>query len=77
MELETFARRLKRAGVEIQLMGNIPWIYLVSVNGHPVKEKFMSEYGYTVAFLPPTIGTSIRFTDLKRTFELIRKYRDL
>ena len=32
-KLTTFKNRLSKIGIEITLSGNIPWIYLSSVNG--------------------------------------------
>ena len=60
--------RLKRIGIDVELACNYPWIYLVSVNGKKVTEKYMSEYGYTIAFL--TNSGKIKITSLG----IIRKY---
>jgi hypothetical protein len=70
MELETFIHRLKRIGIEIELVGNYPWIYLDRVNGIKVKEKLHSEHGFTLAFLNK--DDSYKLTDTKKILEVIR-----
>lgn len=70
-KLKRFVRRLHRIGVNVELMGNFPWIYLHTVNGNRVTEKFKAKHGFTVYF-----ATSGEFTDLKEIFKIIRKYKD-
>ena len=71
--LNTLYKRLHKLGIEITLVGNYPWIYLHKVNGNLVKEKFMAEHGFTIAFL---VGRhDMQLTDRKKIFEIIRKYR--
>ena len=76
-EIDIFVRRLKRIGIEIELVGNVPWIYLYKVNGNLVKrEDYSGDYGYTVAWYPVRMGSEPYIDpDLKRTFNIIRKYR--
>ena len=76
-EVEIFINRLKRIGIELELMGNIPWIYLHKVNGNRIlPEDYNANHGYTIAWHPVRLGEEIRLdSDLKRTFEVIRKYR--
>jgi hypothetical protein len=33
-EVQIFINRLKKIGIELELMGNVPWIYLSKVNGN-------------------------------------------
>ena len=77
-EIEVFVNRLKKIGIEIELVGNIPWIYLNKVNGNRVKpEDYNANHGYTVAWYPVRLGDIPHLDDdLKRTFEVIRKYRE-
>ena len=77
-EIEIFVDRLKKIGIEIELVGNIPWIYLNKVNGNRVKpEDYNANHGYTVAWYPVRLGDIPHLDDdLKRTFEVIRKYRE-
>lgn len=74
-ELDTFIRRLKKIGIETTYIGNYPWIYLDTVNGKKVKEKYEADWGFTIAFLPVRADRPLRFTDLSYIFEIIRKYR--
>ena len=74
-KIDTFIRRLKNIGIDIELMGNVPWIYIYSVNGHRVVETFKGEHGFTIAFYPIRAGQEIVFTDLPKIFDLIRKYK--
>lgn len=75
-ELTVLKNRLEKIGIEIKLTGNIPWIYLESVNGNIVKEEdFNSNHGYTIAWYPVRNDEKIRLdSDIKRTFKIIRKY---
>ena len=72
-ELTIFKERLAKIGIDIEFIGNYPWIYLDTINGKKVTERFMGEWGFTVAFLPVKIGKEIEFTDIKKIFQLIRK----
>lgn len=71
LKIQIFGDRLKRTGIKIELIGNYPWAYIHKVNGNTVKEKFMSEHGFTVAF----INNETNFTDIGEIFKIIRKYR--
>ena len=74
-ELTTFIDRLKRIGIELEISMNYPWLYINSINGKPVKEKFMAKHGFTIAFMPIIReDQSINFTDLGEIFKLNRKY---
>ena len=37
-EIEVFIIRLKKININLELIGNTPWIYLDKVNGNKVKE---------------------------------------
>ena len=75
-ELTMLKNRLEKIGIEITLKGNIPWIYLESVNGNRVKyEDYNSNHGYTIAWYPLREDEEITLNyDVKRTFKIIRKY---
>lgn len=73
--LSRLIRRLERIGIEIELVGNYPWIYLDSINGKRVTEKFEGNHGFTVAFLPIRPEQEMKLTDITEIFKLIRKYR--
>ena len=76
-EVTIFINRLKKIGIELELMGNIPWIYLHKVNGNRVKsEDYNANHGYTIAWYPVRVNQKVHLdSDLKRTFGVIRKYR--
>jgi hypothetical protein len=76
-EIDIFVNRLKKIGVEVELVGNIPWIYLNKVNGNKVKqEDYNANHGYTIAWYPVRLGQEPHLdADLKRTFKVIRKYK--
>ncbi len=69
--------RLKKIGINVELVGNYPWIYLEKVNGNRIKKEdfFMGNHGFTIAFLPIRVGQEMRLTDIRKVFEIIRKYR--
>ena len=66
--------RLRKIGIDIELIGNIPWIYLRKVNGNTVKEKFNADHGFTIAFYPLK-GQKMELTDTTEIFKIIRKYK--
>lgn len=66
-----FSNRLKKLGIETELVANYPWIYLRSINGIRVTETFAGEHGFT-AFFDGCRGC--KFSDRKKVFELIRSY---
>ena len=78
-ELEIFKNRLKKIDIDIELVGNYPWIYLHKVNGNIVKTEdwINANHGYTIAWYPIKPGDSIELNwyDIKETFKLLRKYR--
>ena len=75
--LDTLIKRLNKIGIEIVLAGNYPWIYLSSVNGNIIKPEdyYLANHGFTIAFMPMSEREKIEITDIKKTFEVIRKYK--
>ena len=73
-KLEVFQQRLKGVGIGIELTLNWPWVYLSKVNDKTVKDKYRSDHGFTIAFMPIQHGRDIVFTELSEVFGLIRKY---
>lgn len=67
---DRFISRLARLGIDVELGGNYPWIYLDKVNGARVKETFRANHGFT-AFMLGKSGTC-KFTDRKVVFNKIR-----
>lgn len=49
-KLDIFCSRLKAIGVDVELIGNYPWVYLKAVNGLPVKERYWGNHGFTIFF---------------------------
>ena len=76
-EIQIFINRLKKIGIELELEGNVPWVYLKSVNGNRVREiDYNANHGYTIAWYPVRLGDKPHLdSDLNRTFDIIRKYR--
>ena len=73
-KIDVFIRRLEKIGIDITILGNFPWIYIHTINGKVVKERYMGDHGFTIAFLPIRKGQRLEFTDIGKIFELIRKY---
>jgi hypothetical protein len=77
-EVVKFRERLKKIGIEIELEGNVPWIYLKSVNGNKVEREdwINANHGHCIAWYPKTHQDDFRLNwhDIKLTFKLIRKY---
>ena len=69
-KLHTLIRRLKKIGIETTYFGNWPFIYIDTINGKKVKEKFASEHGFLIGYL----NKDFAFTYSAETFKLIRKY---
>ena len=77
-EITVFRNRLKKIGIEIELKGNAPWIYLESVNGNKVKPEdwVNANHGYTIGWWPVRAELKPHLdSDIKRTFNIIRKYK--
>ena len=74
-KIATFVKRLGRMGIDVKLTLNAPWIYLTHINGREVTETFMANHGFTIAFFPMRHNEALRFTDIGKIFELIRRYR--
>lgn len=62
--------RLSNIGIDIELIGNYPWIYLHSVNSNKVKERYGAKHGFCVGYSTSPCNLLNR----KETFKIIRKY---
>lgn len=71
-EIDKFIQRLKKLGITVEIFANYPWIYIDTINGKRVTEKFQGNHGFTVFFLQ--IKGGVRVTDTGEIFKLIRKY---
>jgi hypothetical protein len=80
-EVVKFRERLGKIGIEIELEGNVPWIYLKSVNGNKVNHEDWTNanHGHCIAWFPAGLDDDFRLNwhDIKLTFKLIRKYKDV
>lgn len=74
-KLTIFIDRMNKLGIDIKLGGNLPWIYIDTINGKRVIEKFQSNHGFTIVFAPIKDNQELKFTDIGEIFKLIRKYR--
>jgi hypothetical protein len=70
--LHNFSDRLRKIGIDVELYGNFPWIYIVSINGKEVKEKLKSDHGFTAFWYQ--MDEPVTFTNRREVFKLIRKY---
>jgi hypothetical protein len=75
--LDRLVLRLKAINIEIELIGNYPWVYLYKVNGNAIKKEdyYLANHGFTISFMPMSEREKMEIIDIKKTFELIRKYR--
>jgi hypothetical protein len=77
-EVTIFINRLKKIGIELELAGNYPWIYLEKVNGNRVQPEdwINANHGYAIAYSPvrPDQDYSLDH-DWKEMFRIIRKYK--
>jgi hypothetical protein len=73
--LESFVHKLKRIGIEVELIGNAPWIYLRSVNGKPVQGKYLGNHGFTAFFMATKMNDPVpfHFSDSSIVFDKIRE----
>jgi hypothetical protein len=76
-EIQIFINRMKKIDIDLELSGNVPWIYLDKVNGNKIKpEDYSANHGYTIAWWPVRAELKPHLDeDIKRTFNIIRKYR--
>ena len=72
--LDVFMRRMGKLGIKIELSANYPWVYIKKINGRVVKEEYLGNHGFTIAFLPIREEQNTKLTDIGVIFSLIRKY---
>lgn len=68
--IKSFVERLKKIGVNVELHGNYPWIYLYKVNGHIIRQRYCGNHGFTAFWYPnkPT-SISVIFTKIREILE--------
>lgn len=64
--------RLQKIGIEIELVGNYPWIYLDKVNGVKVTETYRGNHGFTAFFLHGR-EDQVVWSDRRAVFNKIRE----
>jgi len=64
-----FVQRLKRIGVDVELVLNYPWVYMNKVNGVLVTEDFMANHGFTAFF----VARGERWSDRRKVFQKVRE----
>jgi hypothetical protein len=75
-DLQKLHDRCKKIGIDLQLYGNFPWVYLDAINGNKVKsEDYTANHGYTIAWFGTKDGSIRLDENLKETFRIIRKYK--
>lgn len=75
-KLIVFKNRLEKIGINVTFISNVPWIYIDTIYDKKVTERFRGNHGFTVGFLPASIGGQFQFTDIGEIFKLIRKYKN-
>jgi hypothetical protein len=75
--ISILVKRLRRCGIEIELSGNYPWIYLDKVNGNRIKkEDFTANHGFNIAWFGIKNDDKIKLAeDPKIIISIIRKYK--
>jgi len=75
--ISILVKRLRRCGIEIELSGNYPWIYLDKVNGNRIKqEDFTANHGFNIAWFGIQNDDRIKLAeDPKTIISIIRKYK--
>lgn len=71
--ITSFINRLKKIGVNVELFGNYPWVYLDKVNGKKVKGTYQGNHGFTVFFTAIKKNQLDKFTDIPTIFKKIRE----
>ena len=67
--IASFVKRLKRIGVDVELVANYPWVYMTKVNDVLVTEDFMANHGFTAFF----VARRERWSDRRKVFAKIRE----
>lgn len=72
-EVSKLVRRLKKIGINLEFIGNAPWIYLDKVNGKKVKGKFQGNHGFTAFWDGIGAGERAHISDIPKVFKKIRE----
>jgi hypothetical protein len=74
--LSILKNRLSKLGIELEFVGNYPWIYLDRVNGIRIRqEDFTANHGFNIAWFGIRNEDKIKLAeDPKTIIALIRRY---
>lgn len=67
-KVKSFVEKLAKIGINVTLQGNLPWVYLDTVNGKQVTERLGGNHGFTVFMW----GNQVTWNDRKAVFKKIR-----
>lgn len=71
--LERLVLRLEKIGITLKLIGNVPWVYLRSVNGVPVKEVKNARHGYCIDYITDKRHLNFRRDLFVKVREVLKK----
>ena len=67
--------RLAKLGINLEFTGNVPWVYLDSVNGIPVREVKNARHGYCVDYITDKSHLNFRKDLFSKIRELTGKVK--
>lgn len=67
---DKFVTRLQKIGIDVQLSGNYPWVYLDAVNGKHVWDTFRANHGFTAFFI---VKDGVKWSDRRIVFAKVRE----
>lgn len=73
--LNRFLSRIRSINIDIELTSNIPWVYIYKINNKVVTEKYKSEHGFVIGYIPTKPKDKFRFSDTTEIFKLLKKYK--
>lgn len=71
--IKSFVEKLKNIGIDVELVGNYPWVYLDKVNGKKVNGRFQANHGFTAFYIGVKMDSSDKFSDIRQVFKKIRE----
>ena len=74
-KVSRLVQRLEKLNINIELMGNFPWVYIIKINNTPVTKVYYSEHNFTIILLEIRNNQKTNeFINIRKMFNLIRKY---
>lgn len=71
--INSFVSRLGKIGIQVELIGNYPWVYLYKLNNKLVHGELHSDHRFTVFFRAIRPGEHDKITDISLIFKKIRE----